>query len=108
MYCINCGTQISESASFCPACCNGIDQTSQSAPPTANLRGFSTRIGDPAFAKYVKNSNRWASIFSIILAVAAVVGFYIAGEMGVEDMKREGFIYEQILQKLWFAAKSRS
>lgn len=48
--------------------------------------GYSERISDPAFARYVKNSNRWASIFSVILAVAAVVGFFIAGQMGVEGM----------------------
>lgn len=94
MYCVNCGTQISEGASFCPACGSGIKRASQSTPPQpAGLRGFSTRISDPAFAKYVKNSNRWAAIFSLILAVAAVVGFHIAGEMGVEDMSNPQSLY---------------
>lgn len=46
--------------------------------------GFSPRISDPAFSQYVKNSNRWAAIFSLILAVAAVSGFYIYGEIGLE------------------------
>jgi hypothetical protein len=93
MYCANCGTQISESTSFCPACGSGINQVSQNTPQSVGLRGFSSRISDPAFAKYVKNSNRWAAIFSIILAVAAVVGFYIAGEMGVEDMSNPESLY---------------
>ena len=93
MYCSNCGTQISESARFCPACGNGIDQTFQSAPQPASLRGFSPRISDPAFAKYVKNTNRWSAIFSIILAVAAVIGFYIAGETGAEDMSNPQSLY---------------
>ncbi len=93
MYCANCGTQISESTRFCPACGIGINQSSQGAPQPAGLRGFSTRISDPAFAKYIKSSNRWAAIFSMILALAAVVGFYIAGEMGVEDMSNPQSLY---------------
>jgi len=54
---------------------------------TGSRVGYSTRINDPAFTRYVKNTNRWAAIFSVILAVVAVVGFYIAGEMGAEDME---------------------
>lgn len=54
---------------------------------TGGRVGYSDRISDPAFARYIKNTNRWAGIFSIIIAVAAVVGFFIAGEMGVEDME---------------------
>jgi hypothetical protein len=46
--------------------------------------GFSTKITDPAFAKYVKDTNSWAAVFSIILAIATVIGFYIAGEVGTE------------------------
>ncbi len=93
MYCSNCGTQISESARFCPACGSEISQLPESALQSAGLRGFSPRIDDPAFAKYVKNSNRWAALFSIFLAVAAVVGFYIAGEMGLEDMSNPQSLY---------------
>ena len=93
MYCANCGTQISESTRFCSACGSEIRQPSQSALQSVGLRGFSPRISDPAFAKYVKNSNRWAAIFSIILAVAAVVGFYIAGETGAEGMSNPQSLY---------------
>ena len=93
MYCVNCGTQITESASFCPACGGGINQASRGAPPPAVLRGFSPRISDPAFEKYIKNSNRWSAIVSIILAVAAVIGFYIAGEMGAEGMSNPGSLF---------------
>ena len=92
MYCANCGTQISESTSFCPACGSGINQASQTVLQSAGLRGFSPRINDPAFAKYVKNSNRWAAIFSAILAVVAVIGFYIYGEVGTE-MDNPGSLY---------------
>ena len=86
MYCVNCGTQVSESTRFCPGCGSETGQASQSAPHPAALRGFSKRISDPAFAKYIKSSNRYSAIFSIILAVVAVIGFYIAGEMGVDKM----------------------
>ena len=92
MYCSSCGTQVSESTRFCPACGGEIKQAAQ-APQSAGLRGFSTRISDPAFAKYVKNTNRWSAIFSIILAVAAVIGFYIAGETGAEGMSNPESIY---------------
>lgn len=46
--------------------------------------GYSERIKDPAFARYLKNTNRWSSIFSLVLALAAIVGFYIYGETSSE------------------------
>jgi len=49
-----------------------------------NFIGFSTRINDPAFAKYIKNTNRWSAIFSLILAFAAIIGFLIYGEVSSE------------------------
>ena len=54
---------------------------------TGGRVGYSDRITDPAFSKYIKNNNRWAVIFSLILAAAAIIGFFIAGEMGVEGME---------------------
>ena len=51
------------------------------------MTGFSDKINDPAFAKYLKNSNRWAAIFAVGLAVVAVSGFTIAGEMGWDNME---------------------
>jgi hypothetical protein len=91
MYCSNCGAQLSESTRFCPACGNEIKHESQ-VSQTTGLRGFSPRINDLAFAKYVKNSNRWAAIFSMILAVAALIGFYIYGEVSSE-MDNPGALY---------------
>ena len=49
-----------------------------------NLIGFSRKIEDPAFAKYIKNSNQWSGYFSLGLAVVAVLGFYIYGETSSE------------------------
>ncbi|HYF90812.1 MAG TPA: hypothetical protein VD969_01060 [Symbiobacteriaceae bacterium] len=54
---------------------------------------FSPRIHDPAFARYVQNSNRWSAIFSVILAIAAVVGFYVAGEMDGAEMENPESLY---------------
>lgn len=42
--------------------------------------GYSKLIEDPAFKKYLKNTNSWSVIFSLILAFAAVIGFFIYGE----------------------------
>ncbi|MBN2260611.1 MAG: hypothetical protein JW702_08695 [Clostridiales bacterium] len=48
------------------------------------LVGYSDKINDPAFKKYLKNSNRWSGIFSIILGIVAIIGFYIYGESSNE------------------------
>ncbi len=45
---------------------------------------YSNRINDPAFAKYLADSDRYAKIFSYILATAAVLGFYLYGELSPE------------------------
>lgn len=46
--------------------------------------GYSSKIKDPAFDKYIDDSNRWSAIFSCILAVIAVTGFFIYGEVSSE------------------------
>lgn len=94
MFCKNCGTQIAENARFCARC--GTQTASvPTAPQAASYQsftmggsiGFSARIQDPAFAGYVRKSNQWAGIFAVILAVAAVIGFYIAGESSGSEME---------------------
>lgn len=49
-----------------------------------NQIGYSQKIKDPAFAKYVKDTNRWSGCFSLGLAFFAVLGFYIYGETSSE------------------------
>jgi len=78
MFCRQCGAQLSDQERFCHRC--GLEQTQ---PPVQRV-GYSDRIQDPAFARYLKNTNRWAAIFASILAVAAFVGFTIYGESGGE------------------------
>ena len=98
MFCNNCGTQVTGNANFCPACGKTLGSDTLAQSGTDNLNGnmqmgtgtagyggsigYSARILDPAFARYIKNSNRWAAIFSLILAVAAIVGFYLSGQFG--------------------------
>lgn len=114
MYCTNCGEKLEKDARFCPECGHPVhdDESSHEtlvmaaassvtadAPPLAVQRaagvtlGFSPRINDPAFKKYIKNANSYAAIFSIAIALIAVVAFYIAGERGVEGMSNPESLY---------------
>lgn len=88
MYCLKCGADLPDNARFCAACNAPADFLSGSRPAAGGGRiGYSERINDPAFARYIKHTNRWSTIISLILAVAAVLGFYIAGEAGAGDMR---------------------
>lgn len=85
MYCKHCGTALPDDTRFCTSCGTQIGKATDSRPVAGGGRiGYSQRIHDPAFAGYIKNTNRWSAIFSMILAVAAVVGFYIYGETSRE------------------------
>lgn len=85
MYCKHCGTSLQENIRFCTNCGAQIDSTPNTQPPARGGRiGYSQRIHDPAFARYLKNTNRWSALFSVILAVAAIIGFYIYGETSRE------------------------
>jgi len=50
----------------------------------SNRIGYSEKINDPAFAKYLKNANRWSGLFSLGLAVIAIIGFFVYGETSPE------------------------
>lgn len=78
MHCRQCGAVVSENAKFCKSCGSAQEQPAavSAAAGEGPLVGFSTRISDPAFARYVRNTTRWALLFGSILAVAAVVGLY--------------------------------
>lgn len=93
MHCTECGAALPKDSRYCPSCGHnqaappGVAEEAISKTDARGSIGFSRRINDPAFARYVHNSNRWAAIFSIILAVVAVVGFTMAGEMGGGNME---------------------
>lgn len=98
MYCQYCGSALSERAKFCKSCGKqqqnnlyGIQDTKVQVP--LNLRGFSNKINDPLFKKYIRNSNKYALIFSIALAVIAIIGFTIAGEMDGTSMENPESLY---------------
>ena len=92
MYCQNCGAVLPQGSSFCTNC--GTPQNRSSASESGpGLRGFSQKINDPAFSKYRKNQNRWALLFSLILAVIAVIGFFIAGETTAELKNPQALYY---------------
>ncbi|MEA5060598.1 MAG: hypothetical protein EOM66_05225 [Clostridia bacterium] len=93
MYCKHCKTAMQEHARFCLTCGQPAQKGQPPAQATAGLVGYSNKINDPAFAKYIKSSNRYAAIFSMILAAAALIGFYIAGEMGAEGMENPQSLY---------------
>ena len=103
MYCTNCGAALPDNTRFCTNCGIQIGPAPDTNPApdprpippasfVADTRpvagggrvGYSERIHDPAFARYLKNTNRWSAVFSMILAVAAVIGFYIYGEISNE------------------------
>ena len=95
MICPKCGNESDKSIKFCVECGSpmaGIGQesgadsvTEQAAPQNSgSLVGYSERINDPAFARYMKQSKTWSFTFAAVLAVIAIVGFYIYGERSYE------------------------
>ena len=85
MYCKHCGAGLEEDTRFCTGCGVQVNPATDSRPALDGGRiGYSERIHDPAFAGYLKSTNRWSAVFSMILAVAAVIGFYIYGETSRE------------------------
>lgn len=55
--------------------------------------GYSPRIRDPAFANYQGSSGRGSAVFSLILAIMAIIGFYLAGEWSSSDMRNPQSLY---------------
>jgi hypothetical protein len=85
MFCPHCGVDSDKNVRFCTNCGSALPGAAKKEEPDSKeLIGFSTRINDPAFARYIKNTKRWSYIFASILALAAVVGFYIYGETSAE------------------------
>jgi hypothetical protein len=74
MYCSNCGQALEESQSFCNQCGCAADKGKAN-----ELRGYSEKIRDPAFASYKKKSASWSFIFASILALIAIIAFPIYG-----------------------------
>ncbi|OPZ73707.1 MAG: hypothetical protein BWY80_00862 [Firmicutes bacterium ADurb.Bin456] len=69
-----------------------LDLEKEQKPASQELTGYSRRITDPAFARYLKDAKRMSYLFSSVLALAAVTGFYIYGETSAE-MDNPGALY---------------
>jgi hypothetical protein len=84
MYCSKCGAEIQPGADYCSRCGAEAAESdnNQRGYSRDKLIGFSNKINDPAFARYIKNSNRYSAFFALGLAVIAIVGFTIAGAVG--------------------------
>jgi len=82
MVCSHCGANTPADTKFCPSCGTALAEAIVTEEHAANLIlvGFSSKINDPSFTKYVQNTNQWSLVFSIILALAAIIGFFIYGE----------------------------
>jgi hypothetical protein len=122
MHCSNCGILLPEAALFCNNCGAASSISAQTHAVNndethsvgSQLVGFSTKINDPSFLKYSKNTNRSSFIFLAILAIASIVGFpiygIITGEMdlpyslfygiGLSALFAVFAIYQQIKIKL--------
>jgi hypothetical protein len=70
-------------ASYCSSCGYSFGELIHGTFQQSMI-GFSSKINDPAFAKYIKQSNSWSAIFSLILAVIAAVGFPVYGRVSGE------------------------
>ncbi len=92
MFCTSCGKPLETDSKFCIHC--GATIETEIVQPTSGIKiGYSDVIHDPAFKKYIKNSNRYALIFSMILATIAIIGFFIAGEKGMDGMSNPESLY---------------
>ncbi len=65
--------------------------------------GYSLKITDPAFFRYLKKTGRYFTVGALLLAVLSIVGFYIYGEIG-SGMSNPGSIIIGILFGIFFLA----
>ena len=61
------------------------------------LIGYSPKINDPVFARYIKSSNSYSAYFALGLAVIAVIGFFIAGETSDKLKNPEAVYYGLVI-----------
>jgi len=90
--CPACGEQVEPNGSVCTKCGTPLQMRAPQA-----LTGFSDKINDKAFKKYVKNSDLYSAVFSVVLAVAAVAGFSIYGWKSDEMDNPQAFYYGCII-----------
>ncbi|MFW5988251.1 MAG: hypothetical protein ACOCQA_02295 [bacterium] len=79
MYCAQCSSKLSPETEICSSCGAVINKNKSGEN---KLLGYSSKINDTAFSKYLSNTKKWSIYFTVFLAVIAVVGFFIYGEVG--------------------------
>lgn len=89
MFCEHCGEKIDSDSTFCEHCGQQLlkHEATNKKEGTASRNitlGYSSKINDPAFKKYLKSTNNYSFYFSVVLAIIAVIGFYIYGEKSSE------------------------
>lgn len=95
MFCQHCGKKVRDDSNFCEFCGEKIVRDDfNSESEYSNLKenkainnvilGYSSKINDPSFKRYLKATNRYSFYFSVALAIIAIVGFYIYGERSYE------------------------
>jgi len=93
-YCENCGKEVDYKYKFCKYCGNPLSndentiediKTKKNKDEKRSIHvGYSPKINDPAFKKYLKNTYQYSFFFALTLAIIALVGFYIYGETSYE------------------------
>ena len=103
MYCNNCGTKNKEGAQFCTNCGMKLG-----VKVNTNLIGFSDKINDPFFRKYVKNVSSYRKMFAIGLSIILTLAFFLYGHFSDEMDNPQavliglgiGVVYSLIASKL--------
>ena len=86
MNCSACKAPLSEADRFCPLC--GVETVlfseNRQVGKAHGQIGYSEKIIDPAFSRYIKNSGRWSFIFAAVLSAIVLIGFYFYGKTSGE------------------------
>lgn len=105
MNCSACRATLSENDRFCPQCGAETmpDSEYREAEKELGRIGYSEKINDPAFARYIKNSGRWSFLFAAILSAAVIIGFLIYGETGGEMETSQALRIAFVISGMFFA-----
>lgn len=88
MYCTSCKKEIADDARFCEFCGAKVEghvhPTHNSLDASTSLVGYSSKINDPAFDKYLSSTKKYGKLFGVALVVLLIVGFGIYGAFSDE------------------------
>lgn len=94
MHCTSCGKELANQAKFCAYCGAEVievksEHNYQEQKENLNqpsIVGYSKKISDPAFDKYLSNTKKYGKQFTVGLVVLLIVGFGIYGAVS-DDME---------------------